>query len=44
MALVKILATILGISLFFAAMVFGLIVAPVLIFNLGRRTARRGRK
>jgi len=32
---------ILGIALFFAALVFCLIVAPVLIFNLGRRMARR---
>lgn len=37
MAIVKILL----IALFFAALVFCLIVAPVLIFNLGRRTARR---
>jgi len=32
---------ILLIALFFAALVFCLIVAPVLIFNWGRRSARR---
>jgi hypothetical protein len=35
------LLQILGIALLFAAIVFCLIVAPVLIFNFGRWTARR---